>query len=344
MIRILKTSLTLLTLLIITGYAHSQEVDRYLDDLYKAGQLNGNVLVVKQGNIIYEKSFGYADASKQEKLTAGHRFNIGSIYKEFPAVAIMQLHEKGRLQLEDYISDYLPELPEWSQKVTIKHVLQYSSGLPTINWGYYFGNQIPPTEDMLFQELHRIDTLQFEPGSSYLYSNNNPLLLVRIVEHIEQIAFNEYLKKNIFTPTGMNETILSNQYPYLDRTLMAIPFNEHFEEDVFSLAVRSLLFSSTARDMAKWIQELGNFNIVKRESVKTLSETAQSNPDFQAPLGQVTWQYDNMIEHAHHGSSSNYECIIRRFKQEEITIVILTNQKHDNVREISERIKELVLD
>ena len=108
-------------------------IDIFLQEQFKDGKLNGNVLVVKDGKKIYEKSFGYADGSKKTLLDENYRFNIGSIYKEFPAVAIMQLKEKNLLRTDDKISKYLTGLPEWSEKVSIKNLLQYSSGLPTID-------------------------------------------------------------------------------------------------------------------------------------------------------------------------------------------------------------------
>ena len=103
----------------------------------------------------------------------------------------------------------------------------------------------------------------------------------------------------------------------------------------------TVLFSSTVQDMYKWFKHLDSFDIISKESVKILSKEAKIGHNIQAPLGRFDWNDDLAIEHLHHGSSGNYECVVRRFKQKDLTIVILTNQKHGNVNEISQEIFEL---
>jgi len=335
--------LLLLNILIsLVANQNNQHIDTYLSDLHQEGKLNGNVLVIKDGKTVYEKSFGYADGSKTALLNKDYRFNIGSVYKEFPAVAIMQLKEQNRINLTDKISKYLTDLPKWSEKVTVKNVMQYSSGLPRIPWNDYFSNGLKVTEESLIEGLKSIDTLNFEPGTDYLYSNNNPILLIKIVEQITQSSFGDYMQENIFDTFDMKGTILKDEFPYLDKTLMAIPFNTEFKEDDYNLAVKSMLFSATARDLAHWFENLGNFKVISKKSVKTLSEVVKVGDHIQAPLGRCDWKNDVITEHAHHGSSANYECIVRRFKQDGITIVILTNQKHRNVHDISDTIYEIL--
>ena len=320
----------------------NERIDSYLSELHEDGKLNGNVLVIKNGKTLYEKSFGYSDGTKNTKLNKDYRFDIGSVYKEFPAVAIMQLKERNLINLEDKISKYIPELPKWAEKISVKHLLQYSSGLPKIHWNDYFAKGINITSAHLMNEIKSVHTLEFEPGSDYLYSNSNPILLIQIVEHISQTNFNAYLQQNLFDPFELNSTVVQDGYPYSDRTLMAIPFNANFEEDNFEISVKNLLFSSTARDMATWFEQLGDFNIVSKQSVQILSETVKMGENVQSPLGLGLWEADKIIEHSHHGSSANYECVVRRFKQDGITIVILTNQKHQNVYDISNELYAII--
>ena len=321
---------------------NNENIDAFLIKKNQEGKLNGNVLVIKKGKTLYEKSFGYTDGTKNIKLNKNYRFIIGSIYKEFPAVAIMQLQEKGFINLDDKISKHLPELPNWAQKISVKNLLQYSSGLPVVPWDEYLQNGLRFNNELVMKGLKSLKKLKFEPGSNYLYSNNNPILLINIVENITQTSFNEYLKKNVFVPVGMSNTIIKPEYPFQDRTLMTIPFNSDFKEDKYNLALNNLLFASTARDMANWLKKLGDFEVVNKSSVKTLSRKAKRGNNIQGPLGNCDWDNDNIIEHAHHGSNFNYECLVRRFKQDEITIVILTNQKNGNVNEISDEIYKIV--
>ena len=317
-------------------------IDAYLTGLHEDGKLNGNVLITENKNILYEKSFGYTDGSKTTKLDKEHRFNIGSIYKEFPAVAIMQLQEKGLINLDDSVSEYLSALPEWSRKVSIKNLLQYTSGLPKINWNEYFANGINITETQILDDIMHIKNLEFEPGSDYLYSNSNPILLIKIIEQRTGSNFNDYVQNALFEPLKLTGSIFNNQYPYIDRSLMAIPFDTDFKEDNYEIAVKSLLLSTTASDMATWFEQLAEFTIIDKAAVRLLSERAKVGSNIQAPLGFGEWIGNQFIEHTHHGSSGNYECIVRRFEENDITIVILTNQKHGNVYEISDTLHKII--
>ena len=113
----------LLLVLLTTTFVnckHHTSIDAYMTELAAKGEFNGNVLVVKNGTTLYEKSFGFVDGSKTHLLTHQHRFDLGSVYKEFPAVAIMQLQEKGLLHTDDKIDRYLKDLPGWASKISIK--------------------------------------------------------------------------------------------------------------------------------------------------------------------------------------------------------------------------------
>ena len=310
-------------------------MDTYLTELHQQGKLNGNVLVLKDGKTLYEKSFGYADGNKTHPLTKDYRFNVGSVYKEFPATSIMQLHEQNLLQLDDPVSTYISGLPKWSNRVTITNLLQYASGLPTINWGAYFSKGLPVTDQTILDELKGIQTLQFEPGTDYLYSNSNPFLLIQIIEAVTNMPYIDYVQQHLLTPYGMKGAVIETQYPYPDNTHMALPFNAAFEEDQFNLQVSGLLFSGTARGIANWFQHLDTFQVVSKESVQLLSKTAKEGDNIQSPLGYTQWNNNTLVEHTHHGSSGNYECIVQHYKQDGITIVVLTNQKHGNVHDIA---------
>ncbi|MDT0676597.1 serine hydrolase domain-containing protein [Autumnicola musiva] len=319
----------------------SRQIDSILTSKSLNGKLNGNVLVLKDGKELYQNSFGFADANKTKKLTRDYRFNIGSVYKEFPAVAIMQLKESGRLKLQDKLSTYLPGLPNWAHTISILNLLQYSGGLPKIDWGGHFSKGETVTDAMIMSDLQKIKQLDFSPGSDYLYSNYSPILLTKIVEHISGQDFQKYARLNLFDPYGLENSKISEQYPYKDKTLMAIPFNENYEADSYKISMPLILFSATTEDMYQWFHHLDSFHIVSKNSVEILSQEAKEGTNIQAPLGRCDWKNGQVVEHSHHGSSASYECVIRRFKQDDLSIIILTNQKHRNVYDISDEILAL---
>ncbi|WP_299249054.1 serine hydrolase domain-containing protein [uncultured Aquimarina sp.] len=342
--RIFSALLLLFTPIVLINCKSHTSIDSYMKELAKEGDFNGNVLVVKNGETIYENSFGFSDGSKTTKLTNRFRFDLGSVYKEFPAVSILQLQEKGLLHTDDRIDIYLKDLPNWSSKITIKNLLQYTSGLPKVAWDKYFEKDEKITDQKIKNDLLNLKELEFEPGSDYLYTNYSPILLGQIVANITKQAFPEYVKENLFIPFGLNSAKIQQEVPYLNSDLMAIPFDENFKEDTYKASISGVIFSLTARDLQNWLTNLHAFKIISKVSLQFLSEEADFWGNIQAPLGGVTWKNGIVKEHYHHGETGNYECIVKRFNngKDVLTIIVQANQKHQNMFDISDEIKSIL--
>ena len=320
-----------------------KEIHSLLVEYNNKGKLNGNVLVVKKGETVHNGSYGYSDSTKQTLLTTAYKFGIGSIFKEFPAVSIMKLIEEGEVDLDDKLDKYIPELPNWAMKVSVKDLIQYTSGLPVIDWNKYFSENMAINDVNIMEDLLTIESLEFEPGSDYLYTNNSPFLLIQIVERVRKQSFGEYLQEELLIPLGMSNTEIKKEYPFQDRKFMAFPINSDFKEDKYKLKSSTLLLTSSVTDLYTWFIKLNGNEIIDRESVEFLAQTAELEiEDMQSPLGNCEFESEEILEHVHHGSMGNYECLVQRNNKEDLTIVILTNQKHQNVFEISEAIISLV--
>lgn len=335
-----KTFLQLLCgMTFLSANCQNVSLDKYLQKQYTNGELNGNVLVMQDNELLYENSFGIANAETEEPLTSAYRFNVGSIYKEFPGVAILQLKEKGKLRLTDTIDNYLEELPEWAKSITIQNLLQYTSGLPRIPWGDFFKGNIPITEKLLKELLLKTEEPAFPPGSDYLYSNFNPILLTQIVESITEKNFESYVVENLFKTAQMENAFFAEKTPYQNERFVATSFNKNLKTDVFYIQEPKLLMNFTAQDLYQWLYHLHNHKLISKQSIQLLSERAGS----QSPLGVLEWDKETLKVHHHHGSSGNYEAVIRYYPNEDLYIVILTNQKHSNVSEMADNIYGTVI-
>lgn len=322
-------------------HKHYKAIDSILISLNQKEKFNGTLLVAKNDRIIYNKSFGYATGDKQTLLKTTDKFNIGSIFKEIPAVAIMQLNEKGILQLNDPIKKHLKHLPNWSNDITILQLLQYTSGLPKINWRKH----PEVTDESLMNDLFEISNLEFIPGKNYLYTNYSPFLLTKIVESISQKSFIEYVDENILKALKLKNSKFNNSFPYKNRNSMAISFNNEYVEDNLPFTIKSsiFLFSTTTEDLFKLLDGMHSYKLINKNSLNIISKTANLNIDnMESAIGNVTFLDNKIIEHTHHGSSGNYECIIAKDILSNNTIIILTNSKNGNIHKIKNSIQKLL--
>ncbi len=316
-----------------------QRIDSLFNHYHEQKMLNGSSLIMSGDQKIYEKSFGYADGKKTLPLSGDYYFNFGSIYKEFPAVAIMQLREEGQLSINDPLSKFLPQLPSWSEKITIRQLLRYSAGLPRVNWGMHKNINM----NHVMSDLMVLDSLVYEPGSNYLYTNYSPILLTKIVEQVSGMAFTDYFEKRILKQHWLNQIKTNSQYPYIDRLGMAIPFNTRFEEDNFPILIPLVLYTATPEGIFQWFKKLNDFQIINNESLMLLSQTASvKQGGKQSPLGTTVIEDGKIIKHRHHGSSGNFESLVTRFNTIDLTIVIMTNQKHGNLDELTNQVMEIL--
>ncbi|MGE8554773.1 MAG: serine hydrolase domain-containing protein [Chryseobacterium jejuense] len=330
-----KLIIILTTLLLLANHTFAQtkqiaQIDSLLKSANQAGVFNGNILVSKNNKVIYNTSFGFTDASKTKKLTSDYRFNIGSITKEFSGVALLQLQEKGKLKLEDHVSQYIPELPQWAHEVTIKDLLQYTSGLPNVNW-----KKIKSNKDV-FDDLKLIDKLDFVPGTQYDYNMNNVFLRQFIVEKITGMTYKNYVSKNIFRPCKMNSSEIT---PIVDEKFIAKGFNNKLTEDKPDFLMGGTFLTTT--DLLKFVNCLHSKKLITENSLFELGQYFNL-PDTQSSLGEAQFNNKKIVTHAHDGRAGNYEALLVSDLNEKLTIILLGNNYNGKLFEISDAITAIL--
>jgi|TARA_R110002072_G_scaffold192107_9_gene348882 CubicO group peptidase (beta-lactamase class C family) len=305
-------------------------IDSLMKVSYKRGVFNGNILVAKNNKVIYQNEIGYTDGSKLNMLNRNSIFNIGSIGKEFNAVAIMILKEQGLLHLEDKLSKFDLQLPNWANKVTIKHLLQYSSGLPKVKW-----NSVKNDKD-IYTNIKSIDNLMFEPGSDYLYSNNNVFLQRRIVEKISGMSFNDFIQENILIPSKMSDAII-------DATSKNAQLVTSFNNDLVNDSSSDIEFSGwvfpSISDLFNWVNSLHSGKIISKESLMLLFDSFSKNSE--SALGKGVFKNNELMIYQHQGSSFNYESLIHYNLKEDLMVILMTNNKNLKLRYIVEAIENI---
>ncbi|MCG2617772.1 beta-lactamase family protein [Terrimonas sp. NA20] len=331
--RYLSSSLVLLSIFLCVN-AGAQNKKARIDSLLKhsahLGILNGNVLIVEQGKTLYQGSFGFADAARKVRLTPQHRFHIGSIAKEFNAVAIMMLEEQGRLSLDDKLSVFISGLPRWADSIEVINLLQYTSGLPDLKW-----NTV--TSDGQAMEMFRqIAKLDFVPGSQYAYNNSNTYFQRRIIEKLTKTSFNNYVKNALLKPTGMYSSVID---PLETEPLMAKSFSREGVQDPLTYP-QSGWTAVTLDDFYKWSQAINSFRLLTPASTQVL--LIPFAPNKQTGLGGGAMKDRKIQTHVHDGSARNYQALLDVDATKGRTIIWMTNSRNAQMFAVTEAIKQIL--
>lgn len=302
------------------------DVEAILQAAHDKGDFNGVALVAERGTILHMAAYGTVGAAPDELLSVDHRFNIGSIAKEFSAVAIMQLHERRLLSLEDPIARFLRDLPEWAAKVTVRDLLDYTSGVPDMSW-----RTIKSDADA-YADIRRFPATQFEAGKQYAYTYNNVMLRQFIVEKLTGKSFNAYVEQRIFKPCGMKRALL-NAAP--DTPQLARAFNAERKEDPTDMPVTGIAYM-TARDLLHWTKCLHRARVIERESIRHLGRSFEPR---NGGLGDTAWDGGHLLAHSHEGQSRNFEALMRSDLKAGRTIILLGNSKRQVLQQIADAIE-----
>ncbi len=307
---------------------HVKQIDELMNAAHQIGVFNGNVLVAEKGKVIYRSAIGYADGTKTKRLSPELRFDIGSISKEFNGVGIMMLREQGKLKLDDNVSKYLTQLPRWADKIQIKNLIQYTSGLPVGKAN---------TDEEYSNALAKLKKLEFEPGTAFIYSNANVYLQKRIIEKITGLSYKAFVETKILTPCGMTRAAVD--VPIGDPS-KARAFDNNFVESKYT-PESSGWVDMTMDDLYQWTKCLHSYRILNERSFK---ELAEGFGDSETSLGGTKFENNKLIIHQHQGSSYNYEALMVSRLPDDITVILLTNNRNFKLFELSDSIMAILND
>ncbi|MCQ6960989.1 serine hydrolase [Mucilaginibacter aquariorum] len=330
----MKHTYLLLSLLLLSGISSAQNkttiIDSMLHRTNRLGLFKGNVLVVDNGKVVYKGAIGFTDASQTAKLTTAYRFHIGSIAKEFNAVGIMMLKEQGKLSLDDKITKYLTNLPAWANQISIKNLLQYTSGVPDLKW------KTVKNDADIWADMQKLEKLDFEPGTQYAYNNSNTFLQRRIIEKITGLTFNDFVVQKMLKPCGMSNSLLD---PDDSTPLMAKSYNNDLKQS-------SLIYPITGwtavilDDFYKWEKALESFKLINPASTKEI--LTPFAPNKQCGLGGGSMENNKLIIHEHDGTSLNYQALLTANAALGRTVILMTNNKQNNLYDINRTIQAIL--
>ena len=186
------------------------QVDALFADWVDTDRPGAAVAVIRDGEIVHSNGFGMADLERGVPITVDSVFEIGSISKQFTAMCILLLEHDGKLSVDDDVRDFIPEMPSYEEPITLRHLLNHTSGIRDIETlfplaGLSYLNEYPDAQQL--DLITRQQALNFPPGEEYLYSNSGYLLLRLIVERVSGQSLREFAEERIFDPLGMTRTV-----------------------------------------------------------------------------------------------------------------------------------------
>ncbi len=299
------------------------------------------VLVSQHGDILYEKTFGFADVGNRVKVIPETKFRIGSVTKQFTAAAILKLQEEGKLSVQDPISKYLPDFPR-GDEITIHHLLTHTSGIHSFTEkpGFMETVTMKKTPEEIIA-MFKNDDLDFNPGDNWHYSNSGYFLLGYLVEKISGQSYGEFLHSVFFKPLGMKNTGVHNSSKILSNEAYGYSYeNGNYYKALnwdMSQAGGAGSLYSTVYDLYLWNEAIFHGKVLSESTLQAAFTPATLN-DGRIPKGFGTgygygWQiteYRGLKEISHTGGLQGFTSALIRYPEKEITIAVLHNSMPSN--------------
>lgn len=321
--------------------AQSSRADR-LDSLMKvkhqSGEFNGTVLVALGGKVKYRKAFGIADDERQ--LKGDTPFYLGSMAKSFTAMAIMMLSEKKKLAYDDKITDYFQELPDFMGEITIRNLLNHTSGLPDY---YSMGKYVDSmTNDMVLKVILDLNSLEFPPGQQYSYGNTGYVLLAMLIERVSKKSYRMFLRRQIFDPIGMeySEVFDGTQPKMPGRARGHTQSGERNDYQALTTGAGGIY--SQVDGLFLWDQALYDDYLVKKETLNqayTPARLTNGEPSYYGFGWVLEARNPKVVQHS--GSLAGFRSFFYRDTENKNTIILLSNFTND-VKSIKDEIVRLI--
>lgn len=328
----------------------SVQPDQSLEEYFTEINFSGSVLIVNDGNVIHNNGYGYADYGRGVPNYTNTKFLIGSITKQFTALAIMQLQEKGMLDIDDYILKYLPNFPNAS-KIKVRDLLMHSSGLYnfTDEWEEIKYSKL--SHDELI-DIFRNRPLTFEPGSKVRYSNSGYILAGKIIEIVSGQPYPVYIRENIFNPLGMTNSGYGLNYSSVSNAATGYKDGRPLDLSIFTDTFSAGALSASVDDLYLWGVSFDNNLLVNKYSLAEIFPKDRSamgmgfgSGRFKVVvgLGWFFYETDYGNEYSHVGHIEGFSSAIARYPEHNSLIIILSNTDQYDVWALKNRIVEWML-
>ncbi len=333
-------------------------VDAVFNEVIKGDSSGAAVLIAQNGEILYEKGFGFANLEHHVPVTPDTKFRIGSITKQFTATAILKLQEEGKLSVDDKLSKFIPDYPR-GDEVTIHHLLTHISGIHSFTSKPDFFEtvtvEVKKPEDLI--ETFKDDKFDFDPGEKWVYNNSGFFLLGYIVEKVSGESFADYLKNYLFEPLSMENTGIHHWKSILEHEATGYSYeNGKFHKALnwdMSRAGGAGALYSTVGDLYLWNEAVFNGKVLSESSLASAFTPVTLNDGSKANAMGGEYGYGWMFKEKrglkaieHGGGLNGWAAYLTRYPKYNFTVTVLSNclpPPHGAPSEIANDIAEFYL-
>jgi CubicO group peptidase (beta-lactamase class C family) len=322
-----------------------------LDDYFVKDNplFSGSILVAQEGDILLDKGYNYANWELKVPNSSQTKFRISSITKPITSTLIMMLSERGFIELDAQLCSLLPECPAQWQGITIRNLLNHTSGIPeyTTLLGASEVARDPHSVAGLI-EVFRDEPLNFMAGESYQYSNSNYILLGAVIEQVTHFRYGSFLQQALLDPLDMKNSGLDNQdqilmdrasgYQIQGKFLVNAPYLD------MTNAYATAGMYSTVEDLFRWDQALYSNQLLTQESIESMF-TPNNGADGSGGEYGLGWQISEYQGHrkvGHTGVINGFHTYLGRYVDDQVTIIVLSNIETDDILEVVSGMEEII--
>lgn len=308
------------------------------------------VLAIVDGRVVLRHGYGLADVETAAACTPATNFRMASVSKQFTAAAVMKLVEDGRLSLDDTLDRFFTGFPEYGRRITVRHLLTHTSGLPDYEGLVPEGTTQQLNDHDVLQLLVDTRKPKFDAGERFEYSNSGFVLLGLVVEQVAAKPFHEFVSDEILAPSGMENSLIYqrglNEVPYR-------AFGHEFSDGRWVRADQSVTSATrgdgcvytSLNDYANWLQTIEAKRVLRPTTWDDIFRPRVEGRDGHYGLGWFLDTYRGEPRIYHNGDTQGFRITAQRFPQRQAAILVQLNSSVDDkmwpMTQVGERIADL---
>ncbi|WP_296382560.1 serine hydrolase domain-containing protein [Winogradskyella sp.] len=336
-----------------TSSALESKIDSIFKNFNDINKPGATVAVVKNKKVVFKKGYGSANLEYDVPNSPSTIFHIASVSKQFTVFSILLLEKEGKLAFDDDIRKYIPEVPDFGKKITLRHLASHTSGMRD-QWtllgmaGWRFDDVI--TKEHILKLVSQQKELNFNPGEAYMYCNTGFTLLAEVVARISGKTFAEFTEERIFKPLQMTNTLFYDDHEKIVKN-RAYSYhsveNNKYKKSVLNFAnVGATSLFTTVEDLALWSMNFSSLSVGDKAIIDKMNTLAVLNngETFGGAYGQFKNTYKGLNQIQHGGADAGYRSYLGRFPDQNFAVMVFSNLAQSNPGNLALQVADLYLE